>query len=70
LFPKEDEFKEKTYRAGWNIQIPGDDEVTVLAERMKDITWKRIPQAIMAKPEDFDKIWDQYQNELLKAGVE
>ncbi|MNG35299.1 hypothetical protein D3C84_1220030 [compost metagenome] len=37
---------------------------------MKDITWKRVPQAIMAKPENFDKIWDEYQNELIKAGVE
>lgn len=70
LFPKEDEFKEKTYGAGWNIQIPGGDEVTILAERMKDITWKRIPQSIMAKPEDFDKIWDEYQQELINAGVE
>ncbi|TLS53720.1 ABC transporter substrate-binding protein [Paenibacillus antri] len=70
LFPKEDEFKEKTYGAGWNIQIPGSDEVSILAERMKDITWKRIPQAVMAKPEEFDKIWDEYQQELLNAGVE
>ncbi|MNI91126.1 hypothetical protein D3C73_1487440 [compost metagenome] len=36
---------------------------------MKDITWKRIPEAVMAKPEQFDKIWDAYMEELDKAGV-
>ncbi|HBS43746.1 MAG TPA: hypothetical protein DEA91_03385 [Paenibacillus sp.] len=25
---------------------------------MRDITWKRIPETILAKPADFDKIWD------------
>jgi len=70
LFPKEDEFKEKAYGAAWNIQIPGDDEVSILANKMKDITWKRVPEAILAKPQDFDKVWDAYQQELIKAGVE
>lgn len=37
---------------------------------MRDITWKRIPQAILAKPAEFDKIWDAYMAELDKAGVE
>ena len=37
---------------------------------MKEITWRRIPEAILAPPEDFDRIWDEYQQELLKAGVE
>ncbi|WP_438444405.1 ABC transporter substrate-binding protein [Gorillibacterium sp. sgz5001074] len=70
LFPKPDEFPVKAWGAAWNIPVPGDDEVTILGNKMKDITWKRIPQAIMAKPEEFDKIWDDYQQELIKAGVE
>jgi putative aldouronate transport system substrate-binding protein len=70
LFPKEDEFKEKAYGAAWNISIPGEDEVSILGLKMKEITWKRIPQAILAKPADFDKIWDEYMAELDKAGVE
>ena len=52
-----------------NIPVPGDNEVTVLANKMKDITWKRIPEAILAKPEKFDAIWDAYMKELDKAGV-
>lgn len=70
LFPKEEEFPEKAYGAAWNISIPGEDEVTILSNKMRDITWKRIPEAILAKPEDFDKIWDDYMAELEKAGVE
>ncbi|MBW7455360.1 ABC transporter substrate-binding protein [Paenibacillus sepulcri] len=70
LFPKEDEFKVKAYGAAWNIQIPGEDEVAVLGNKMKDITWKRVPEAILAKPENFDKVWEAYQQDLIKAGVE
>ncbi|MBB6670572.1 ABC transporter substrate-binding protein [Cohnella nanjingensis] len=70
LFPAETEFKEKAYGAAWNIQIPGEDEVSILGNKMKDITWKRVPEAILAKPADFDKIWDAYQQDLIKAGVE
>ncbi|RAP77648.1 ABC transporter substrate-binding protein [Paenibacillus montanisoli] len=69
LFPKEDEFQVKAYGAAWNISVPGEDEVSILANKMKDITWKRIPEAILAKPADFDKIWDAYMADLEKAGV-
>jgi putative aldouronate transport system substrate-binding protein len=69
LFPKEDEFPVKPWGAAWNISVPGDSEVTVLAAKMKDITWKRIPEAILTKPENFDAVWDAYMKELDKAGV-
>ncbi len=70
LFPKEEEFKVKPWGAAWNITIPGDSEILVLDNKLKDITWKRIPEAILSKPADFDKIWDSYMAELDKAGVE
>lgn len=70
LFPKEDAFNVKAYGAAWNIQIPAKDEVSIFGNKMKDIPWKRIPEAILAKPDDFDKIWDAYQNDLIKPGVE
>jgi putative aldouronate transport system substrate-binding protein len=70
LFPTEKDFPVKAWGAAWNINIPADDEVSILANKMKDITWKRIPEAILAKPEKFDEIWDSYQNDLVKAGVE
>ena len=70
LFPKEEEFKVKPWGAAWNISIPGDSEIVVLDNKLKDITWKRIPEAILAKPADFDKVWDAYMKDLEKAGVD
>lgn len=70
LFPHQDEFPVKAWGAAWNIPVPSEDDATILANKMKDITWKRIPSAIMAKPEEFDKIWEDYQQELIAAGVE
>ncbi|MFC4102239.1 ABC transporter substrate-binding protein [Paenibacillus xanthanilyticus] len=70
LFPKEEEFPVRPWGAAWNIPVPGDSEIAVLDEKLKSITWQRIPEAILAKPEDFDNIWDDYMAELEKAGVE
>lgn len=69
LFPSEEEFPERKAGAVYNISLPADNKATILGAKMKDITWKRIPEAIMAKPADFDAIWDSYMKELDKAGV-
>ncbi|MMZ70762.1 hypothetical protein D1872_338980 [compost metagenome] len=50
--------------------MPSDDEIKVIENKVKDITWKVIPQAVMSKPEQFDAIWDDYQQQLINAGVE
>jgi putative aldouronate transport system substrate-binding protein len=60
----------KPWGAAWNLSLPADGEVSILQTKVKDITWSRIPQAIMAKPEKFDQIWDEYQQELISTGVE
>ncbi|MFP4974223.1 ABC transporter substrate-binding protein [Paenibacillus sp. CN-4] len=70
LFPKEEEFKVRPWGTASNIQIPGDSEIVVLDKKLRDITWKRIPEAILAKPADFDKIWDNYMKEIEGAGVD
>ncbi|GIP55376.1 ABC transporter substrate-binding protein [Paenibacillus vini] len=69
LFPSEEEFPERKAGAVYNIALPSDSKATILMAKMKDITWKRVPEAIMAKPEEFDKIWDAYMADLDKAGV-
>ncbi|GIP24352.1 ABC transporter substrate-binding protein [Paenibacillus sp. J22TS3] len=69
LFPKEEEFKPRAYGAAYTMSLPNDDPAVILGAKMKDITWKRVPEAVMAKPENFDKIWDAYMAELDKAGV-
>lgn len=49
--------------------MPSDSTAAILGTKMRDITWKRIPEAIMAEPSRFDQIWDAYLAELEKAGV-
>lgn len=70
LFTQEKDLAVNPWGAAWNLSVPADDEVSILTTKTKDITWKRIPQAVMAKPEQFDKIWDDYQQELIDVGVE
>lgn len=69
LFPKEDEFPIKAWGAAWNIPVPNDSPNTVFNKKMEDITRKRIPESILAKPADFDKVFDKMLEELDKAGV-
>ncbi|MHA7580160.1 ABC transporter substrate-binding protein [Paenibacillus vandeheii] len=70
LFPNEKDFPVKPWGAVWNISVPSDDEINIIANKVKDITWKQIPQAVMAKPEEFNAIWNDYQQMLIDAGVE
>ncbi|WP_040950276.1 ABC transporter substrate-binding protein [Gorillibacterium massiliense] len=69
LFPSEDKFPVKPWGASWNIPISADSDLGVIEQKLKDITWKRIPEMIMAKPDQFDKLWDAYMAELDKSGV-
>ncbi|UJF34789.1 ABC transporter substrate-binding protein [Paenibacillus hexagrammi] len=69
LFPSEEEFQPRAYGAAYTMSLPSDDLAVILGAKMKDITWKRIPEAVLSKPEDFDKIWDAYMAELEKSGV-
>lgn len=69
LFPKEEDFPIKAWGAAWNIPVPNDSPNTVFNKKMEDITRKRIPEAILAKPADFDKVFDKMLQELDKAGV-
>lgn len=69
LFPAEEEFEPRAYGAAYTMSLASDDPAVILGAKMKDITWKRIPEAVMSKPEEFDKIWDAYMKDLDKAGV-
>lgn len=69
LFPAEEEFGPRAYGAAYTMSLASDDPAVILGAKMKDITWKRIPEAVMSKPEEFDKIWDSYMADLDKAGV-
>ncbi|CAM3669727.1 ABC transporter substrate-binding protein [Cohnella lubricantis] len=70
LFPSEKDLPIKDWGALYNMQVPTDGDYQVIYQKTQEIITKRIPQAILAKPEDFDKIYDDFLAELDKAGAE
>lgn len=69
LFPKPSEFKERPYGAAWNIPAPTDPDYNVIFKKAEDIIWKKVPEAILAKPEDFDKVFDDMLAQLDKVNL-
>ncbi|MEK5025902.1 ABC transporter substrate-binding protein [Paenibacillus sp. FSL M7-1046] len=70
LFPKEDEFPVKDTGALYNMPVPTDGQYQVIFNKTRDIVRKRIPEAILSKPADFDKVYDAFLVELDKAGAQ
>lgn len=70
LFPGEDEFPVKEWGALYNMQVPTDGDYQVIYQKTQDIVRKRIPEAVISKPEEFDQIYDNFIDELNKAGAE
>lgn len=70
LWPQVDEFPVKPWGAAWDIAVPSDSDYAILAKRMEEITWARIPQIILADPSEFDALWDEYMQELIDNDVE
>jgi len=64
LFPQKDEFPVKPWGAAYNLPAPDDQEYTVNFQKGQDIVRKRIPEAILASPEEFDGIYDEMVAEL------
>lgn len=70
LWPADDAFPERPYGAAWNIAFETGSDANVIFQKTQDIMKKRVPEAILAKPADFDKVWDSFMNDLKKAGVD
>jgi ABC-type sugar transport system, periplasmic component len=60
----------KEWGALYNMQAPTDGDYQVIYQKTQDIIRKSIPKAILAKPEEFDKTYDQFLADLDKAGAE
>ncbi|MGM7724424.1 ABC transporter substrate-binding protein [Metabacillus sp. Hm71] len=69
LYPQKEEFPVKPWGAAYNIPVEAGSDLEVIMQKSLDIVKKRIPEAILAKPEDFDKVWKTFMEDLEKAGV-
>ncbi|NIK75211.1 putative aldouronate transport system substrate-binding protein [Paenibacillus castaneae] len=70
LWPADDAFPERKYGAAWTLPFETGSQANVIFQKTQDIMKKRIPEAILAKPADFDKIYDTFLKELDGAGVD
>lgn len=70
FWPSADEFEERKYGAGWTINFDTASDANVTFQKSQDLMKKYIPQAILADPADFDKIYDEFLAELDKIGVQ
>jgi putative aldouronate transport system substrate-binding protein len=69
LWPASDAFPERKYGAAWTLPFETGSQANVIFQKTQDIMKKRIPEAILAKPADFDKIYDAFLKDLEDAGV-
>lgn len=52
------------------MQVPTDGDYQVIFQKTQDIIQKRIPEAILSKPDQFDSVYDDFLAELDRAGAE
>ncbi len=64
LYPDESNFEPSPYGVLWQINIPNETLAAAIMIQYDELTVKRIPEAILTSPENFDNIWDSYMNEL------
>lgn len=69
LFPSEDDFEVKVWGAAYNMSVPSDGKYEVIYQKTQDIIQKRIPEAIVSTPDQFDKLYDSMLAEVDKAGA-
>lgn len=70
LFPSEDEFSVRPWGAGFQLSWPSDSELNVIFQRCNELMREYIPEVILAEPEQFDALWDEFMEALVEAGVE
>jgi putative aldouronate transport system substrate-binding protein len=69
LFPSPEKFTSKPWGATWMYNIDDPDLVEIDNKVRDDIGMRLIPKAILASPDKFDEIWDQYLKEMDEADL-
>lgn len=64
LYPSEENFEKSKYGVLWQINIPSDTDAAVIMARYDEIVARKIPEAILADPAEFDAVYDAFLAEL------
>ena len=64
LLPQSKEFPVKAWGAAWSIAVPDDSIIKQHWTKEQAVVRRGIPEAILSKPEDFDRAYDAFLAEL------
>ena len=57
------------YYPAWSVDLVEGSEARIVSTKLNDLSTKYLPQAILAKPGEFDKTWEAYTSEIHKLNV-
>lgn len=69
-FPKTEDLGVSKHGRAYEYVIPASSDTAIIQQKADDLTTQKITQAILAKPEEFDAIWDGMIEELIAIGIE
>ncbi len=70
LFPSAEELGISNHGQVWQLNIPSDSDIAIIQKKADDYTQQAITQAILGKPEDFDKAYDEIVNTLKSYDID
>ena len=70
MFPSSEELGISKHGQIWQYTIPSDSDISIIQQKCDDYIQQAITQAILGKPADFDKAWDEIQKTLVSYGVD
>ena len=59
------------YEAGWGLRakLAADDPAKITVEKALELSSQYIPKIVMAKKENFEPLWKEYQDKLAKLDI-
>lgn len=70
MFPTSEELGISKHGQVWQYTIPSDSDISIIQQKCDDYIQQAVTQAILGKPADFDKTWDDIQKTLESYGVD
>jgi putative aldouronate transport system substrate-binding protein len=70
LYPSKEEIPKSEWGEAWNIPIPEESGVYETLTICDNLTKNALIEMIVSDPNQFDELWDKYQQDLMDAGVE
>lgn len=53
----------------WSVDLVDGSEAKIVNTKQNELSTKYLPKAILAKPGDFDTVWDEYTKEIGKLNI-